>query len=118
MTDDEVGQFLGGRRTMNIGSLGPGGQIHLVAMWYGFLDGSDTFRPDAGYHDADIVIETFAKSQKVQNFRRDPRFTALYRSILRSLFDRGVRKTFADLDRYAAPAQTGQVPPVPHRKAP
>ena len=77
MTDDEVGEFLGGRRVMNIGSLSPGGQIHLVAMWYGFLDDSDSYRPDAGYHDADLVIETFAKSQKVQNLRRDPRFTAL-----------------------------------------
>jgi mannitol 2-dehydrogenase len=48
----------------------------------------------------------------------DPRFTAVYRSILSSLFDRGVRKTFADLDQYAAPAETGQRPPVPQRKAP
>jgi mannitol 2-dehydrogenase len=47
----------------------------------------------------------------------DPRFTAVYRSILSSLFDRGVRKTFADLDQYAAPAETGQ-PPGPQRKAP
>jgi len=77
MTDAEVGQFLGGRRTMNLGSLSPGGQIHLVAMWYGFLDQADTYRADAGYHDAGIVIETFGKSQKVQNLRRDPRFTAL-----------------------------------------
>jgi mannitol 2-dehydrogenase len=48
----------------------------------------------------------------------DPRFTAVYRSILSSLFDRGVRRTFADLDQYAAPAETGQRPPVPQRKAP
>jgi mannitol 2-dehydrogenase len=48
----------------------------------------------------------------------DPRFTAVYRSILSSLFDRGVRNTFADLEHYAAPAQTGQLPPVPLRKAP
>jgi mannitol 2-dehydrogenase len=48
----------------------------------------------------------------------DPRFTAVYRSILSSLFDRGVRQTFADLDQYAAPAETGQRPPVPQRKAP
>jgi mannitol 2-dehydrogenase len=48
----------------------------------------------------------------------DPRFTAVYRSILSSLFDRGVRKTFADLDQYAAAAETGQRPPVPQRKAP
>ena len=48
----------------------------------------------------------------------DPRFTAVYRSILRSLFDRGVRKTFADLDQIAAPVQTGQLPPAPQQKAP
>jgi mannitol 2-dehydrogenase len=48
----------------------------------------------------------------------DPRFTAVYRSILNSLFDRGVRKTFADLDHHAAPAPAGQQPPVPQRKAP
>jgi mannitol 2-dehydrogenase len=48
----------------------------------------------------------------------DPRFTAVYRSILNSLFDRGVRETFANLDHYAAAAQTGQLPPVQQRKAP
>jgi mannitol 2-dehydrogenase len=42
----------------------------------------------------------------------DPRFTAVYSSILNSLFDRGVRETFANLDHYAAPAQAGQLPPV------
>jgi mannitol 2-dehydrogenase len=31
----------------------------------------------------------------------DPRFTRVYRAILTSLFDRGVRKTLADLDQYA-----------------
>ena len=34
----------------------------------------------------------------------DPRFTAVYRAILSSLFDRGVRETFADLDQYARKA--------------
>jgi mannitol 2-dehydrogenase len=48
----------------------------------------------------------------------DPRFTAVYTSILSSLLERGVRKTFADLDHYAAPAQAGQRPPDPQRKAP
>jgi mannitol 2-dehydrogenase len=33
----------------------------------------------------------------------DPRFTEVYSSILSSLLERGVRKTFADLDRYATP---------------
>ena len=48
----------------------------------------------------------------------DPRFTAVYRSILRSLLDRGVRRTFTDLDQFAAMAHTGQLPPVPQQKAP
>jgi len=33
----------------------------------------------------------------------DARFTGVYRSILTSLLDQGVRKTFADLDQYATP---------------
>jgi PPOX class probable F420-dependent enzyme len=64
MTDDEVEAFLHERQTMNIASFGPDGNIHLVAMWYGFLDGNPAF-------------ETFSKSQKVLNLRRDPRITVL-----------------------------------------
>ncbi len=37
MSDDEVEVFLHERQTMNIASFGPDGNIHLVAMWYGFL---------------------------------------------------------------------------------
>jgi len=64
MTPDEVGAFLAGRRTMNVATLGPTGHPHLVAMWYGFLDGAPAFW-------------TFAKSQKILNLRRDPRISAL-----------------------------------------
>ena len=64
MTDDEVKDFLDGRHVMNIATMGPDGNIHLVAMWYGFLNGNPAF-------------ETFAKSQKVKNLRRDPRITVL-----------------------------------------
>jgi mannitol 2-dehydrogenase len=48
----------------------------------------------------------------------DPRFTTVYVSILTSLFDRGVRGTFADLDQCAALAQAGQVPLALERKSP
>jgi hypothetical protein len=34
----------------------------------------------------------------------DARFTQVYSSILTSLYERGVRETLADLDRYATPA--------------
>lgn len=64
MTSQEVELFLSGRRTMNLATHGPDGRIHLVAMWYGFVDGVP-------------VVETFAKSQKVRNLERDPGFTFL-----------------------------------------
>ncbi len=64
MTDAEVDAFLQGRRTMNVASIGADGRPHLVAMWYGFVDGA-------------IAFETFAKSQKVSNLRRDDRMTVL-----------------------------------------
>ena len=43
MDPEEITAFLGGRRTLNIASFGPDGNIHLVAMWYGFLDSSNVF---------------------------------------------------------------------------
>jgi PPOX class probable F420-dependent enzyme len=64
MTDEEVDEFLGGRHTMNVATIGPAGRIHLVAMWYGFLEGAPAFW-------------TYGKSQKILNLRRDPRLTAL-----------------------------------------
>lgn len=67
MTDDEVRAFLDGRHTMNVATLGVDGQPHLVAMWYGFLDGAPAFW-------------TYGKSQKVANLRRDPRLTCLVES--------------------------------------
>jgi PPOX class probable F420-dependent enzyme len=64
MTDDEVDEFLHGRHTVNIATFAPDGTIHLVAMWYGFIDGH-------------VAFETFGKSQKVKNLQRDPRITCL-----------------------------------------
>lgn len=64
MSEQEIEDFLAGRHTMNIATFGPDGNIHLVAMWYGF-------------HGKNTAFETFAKSQKVLNLRRDPRITVL-----------------------------------------
>jgi PPOX class probable F420-dependent enzyme len=58
MTDEEVDAFLEQSRTVTMATNGPKGRPHLVAMWYGYLDGK-------------IWFETKAKSQKVQNLRRD-----------------------------------------------
>jgi PPOX class probable F420-dependent enzyme len=64
MTDQEVDEFLHGRRVMNIATLGKTGHPHLVAMWYGFLRGEP-------------ALWTYGRSQKVVNVERDPRITGL-----------------------------------------
>jgi PPOX class probable F420-dependent enzyme len=65
MTPDEVEGFIHERRPMSMCSINHDGSIHAIAMWYGFLDGL-------------VAVETKAKSQKVQNLRRDPRLTCLF----------------------------------------
>jgi PPOX class probable F420-dependent enzyme len=64
MTPAEVDEFLRGRHAMSLCSINHDGTIHAVAMWYGFLEGS-------------VAFETKAKSQKVQNLRRQPTITCL-----------------------------------------
>jgi PPOX class probable F420-dependent enzyme len=65
MTDEEVDAFLHARlQTMNVATHNHDGTIHLVAMWYGFYEGKPAF-------------ETFTKSQKVLNLRRDNRISVL-----------------------------------------
>ncbi|WP_372736002.1 pyridoxamine 5'-phosphate oxidase family protein [Nocardioides sp.] len=64
MTDDEISQFLTQQRSSTVATIGPSGKVHLVAMWYAWLDGQ-------------VWIETKAKSQKVANLRRDPSMSFL-----------------------------------------
>ena len=64
MTPEEIDAFLEGWHTMSCATFNHDGSIHLVAMWYGFLEGCP-------------ALETKAKSQKVQNLRRDPRITCM-----------------------------------------
>jgi PPOX class probable F420-dependent enzyme len=64
MSDAEVDEFLRGRHTMNVATYNHDGTIHLIAMWYGFLDGAPAFW-------------TYGKSQKIQNLKRDARITCL-----------------------------------------
>lgn len=60
MTDEEAALFLQQSRTATVATIGPDGFPHLVAMWYGLLDGK-------------VCFETKAKSQKVVNLRRNPK---------------------------------------------
>jgi PPOX class probable F420-dependent enzyme len=60
MSDEEVASFLQQSRTATIATIGPSGFPHLVAMWYGLVEGK-------------VYFETKLKSQKVVNLRRDPK---------------------------------------------
>jgi PPOX class probable F420-dependent enzyme len=64
MTDVEVRRFLERSRTATMATVGPDGLPHLIAMWYGLVDGK-------------IYFETKAKSQKAANLRRDPRLVVM-----------------------------------------
>lgn len=66
-TPEEQDQFLKDGWTIQIASIGPKGYPHLVAMWYVLIDG-------------EVHFTTFAKSQKVLNYQRDPRATLLVES--------------------------------------
>jgi PPOX class probable F420-dependent enzyme len=64
MTDAEVDAFLHDGRTMSFATMNHDSTIHVVAMWYGFLEGA-------------IAFETKAKSQKVRNLLRNPTITCM-----------------------------------------
>jgi PPOX class probable F420-dependent enzyme len=64
MTDGEIADFVERSRTATMATIGPDGRPHLVAMWYGVIEGQ-------------IWFETKAASQKAVNLRRDPRITVM-----------------------------------------
>ena len=64
MTDAEVDAFLEAGRTMSFATMNHDDTIHVVAMWYGFLEGA-------------VAFETKTKSQKVANLRRNPTITCM-----------------------------------------
>ena len=64
MSDDEIADFIERSRTATLATVLPDGRPHLVAMWYGVLDG-------------EIWFETKAKSQKAMNLRRNPTVTVM-----------------------------------------
>ena len=62
MSNDEVLAFLEEQMVMTIGTIGPSGRPHLMALWY---------VPDG----LGMTGWTYAKSQKAKNLERDPRAT-------------------------------------------
>lgn len=67
MTDDEVVAYINASRTGTMATNGPNGIPHLVAMWYGVVDGK-------------VYFETKAKSQKAVNLKRDPKISFMIES--------------------------------------
>ncbi|MFW0792681.1 PPOX class F420-dependent oxidoreductase [Gordonia sp. CPCC 205515] len=64
MSETEITDFVANSRTATLATTGPDGSIHLVAMWYGVVDG-------------EIWFETKAKSQKAVNLRRTNRCSVM-----------------------------------------
>src|SRR4051794_33127224 len=59
MSEAEIAEFLAAGRVATIATIGKSGHPHLVAMWFGLVDGK-------------LYFETKAKSQKAVNLRRNP----------------------------------------------
>lgn len=64
MTDEEIRKFIEERKSLQVATLGKDGAPHLTTLWFAVVDG-------------EIVFETFTKSQKVVNLKRDPRIAVL-----------------------------------------
>ena len=64
MTEEEVRVFVESRKSLQVATINRDGSPHLTTLWFGLVDG-------------DVVFETFTKSQKIQNLKRDPRIACL-----------------------------------------
>jgi PPOX class probable F420-dependent enzyme len=64
MTEDETRAFVESRKSLQVATLNADGTPHLTTLWFGIVDD-------------EIVFETFTKSQKIVNLRRDPRIAVL-----------------------------------------
>lgn len=66
MSPDEIRAFLAECKSMIVASLAPDGAPHLTVLWF------------AVGEDGSYLFETYGKSQKVLNLRRDPRISVLW----------------------------------------
>ena len=64
MSDDELWDFVESRKSLQVATLGRDGAPHLTTLWFALVDGK-------------IAFETYSKSQKIVNLRRDPRVAVL-----------------------------------------
>ena len=64
MTQEEIWAFIEERKSLQVATLNKDGSAHLTTLWFAVVDGA-------------IVFETFTKSQKILNLKRDPRIAVL-----------------------------------------
>jgi PPOX class probable F420-dependent enzyme len=64
MTDAEMWKFIEEQKSLQVATLGKDGMPHLTTLWFAIVD-------------KEIVFETFSKSQKVLNLKRDDRISVL-----------------------------------------
>jgi PPOX class probable F420-dependent enzyme len=64
MSDEALWAFIAERRTLQVATLNRDGSPQLTTLWFAIVDGA-------------IIFETFTKSQKIVNLKRDPRLAVL-----------------------------------------
>ena len=64
LNEDEILALFDECKSLNVATIGQDGYPHQTTLW---------FAP----HEGDILFETYGKSQKVLNLRRDPRISVL-----------------------------------------
>jgi PPOX class probable F420-dependent enzyme len=64
MSDDEIWGLIQASKNLQVVTLNKDGSPQLTTLWFAVVDGA-------------IVFETFTKSQKIVNLKRDPRIAVL-----------------------------------------
>ena len=64
MTEEELWRFVEEQQSLQVATINKDGSPQLTTLWFAVVDGAITF-------------ETYTKSQKIVNLRRDPRIAVL-----------------------------------------
>lgn len=64
MNEAEIAALFAECKSLQVATLGPGGEPHLTTLWF-------------TVHGGNVMFETYGKSQKAVNLRRDPRIAVL-----------------------------------------
>ncbi len=64
MSEEEIWAFIEKQKSLQVATLNKDGSVHLTTLWFAIVDGA-------------LVFETFTKSQKIVNLKRDARIAVL-----------------------------------------